>query len=410
MSHIIGLIYELQCLDDLARSNLGSHTLSLIVPEELIKENPKKFLNFPNVIPVKGYLESASVESLIFKHHKRQPIDRIVAVHEVDILRAAKLRQLLNLPGQNFESAQHFRRKTMMKQCLKNHGFLVPSFAPIQSAADILDFMNHHSFPLILKPDLGTGSRGVTILHSQNQVLSFLKKKRVFPANQPLDWQIEEFIPGQMYHINGLVLHGQVVASWPALYPHQSIKMTQGHFASSILLSQENPLTNKLNSYAKHILEILPTPLHTAFHLEVFVTPSDEIIFCEIASRIGGKGVRLSWLESFGIDLGKIFVEAQVAWENYSDAKKHFLKPSVLSGEIWFPTRQGTLQAIEKICPYTWVKDYQVFFKPGERITKSQDINSCVAGTALFIGSNESEMHQRLGEFVHWFETHTHWH
>lgn len=407
--NFLALVYDLQSLEDISRSCLPRSTMTIITPLQETPENEALFKGFRKVIIVKDYLNSALVESLVVTHHQKHPFDALIALHEVDILRGGYLRDYLGLPGQDSQSAQAYRCKTQMKHILKKHNFLIPSFKSVQSAVDVLAFMDHHSYPVILKPDLGTGSRGVHIIDSKRQLYTLLKKKKVFAPNQPLDWQIEEFIPGQMYHINGIVVHNEVIASWPSHYPHQSIEMTQGRFASSILLSPENPLTQKLNDYAKKLIQVLPTPSHTVFHLEVFVTATNEIVFCEIASRIGGKGVRNSWFESFGVDLGKIFVESQALGNAYPKLDLPVLKPRVLTGEIWFPARQGTLKSVEKMCPYPWVKEYHVFFKAGDQINKAQDINSCVGGTPLFTGGSEKEMHHRLNEFVHWFTTHTRW-
>ncbi len=405
----LALVYDLQSLNDISRSDLSLNSVTVITPLKLFQESPPSFLGFKKSIPIRNYLNSAHVESIVVSLHQEHPWDRIIALHEVDILRAGILRDHLKIPGQGLESARAFRQKTLMKQILRDKNIPVPQFISIDSPLATLKFVDHHTYPVILKPDLGTGSRGVHVISSKRQLLSLWKKNNLFLTNQFMDWQMEEYIEGEMFHINGLVIDHELVACWPSWYPNQSIEMTRGKFASSVLLSPENPLTQPLNEYTKKVLNVLPTPQHTAFHLEVFVSRNNEIIFCEIASRIGGKGVRNSWLESFNIDLGKYFVESQVYGENYRFPKRSALQPSVLSGEIWFPSRQGILKSIPTTCPYPWVKEYQIFFKAGQRISKTQDINGCIGGTPLFTGTSDAEMLDRLNLFSQWFESQTLW-
>jgi hypothetical protein len=404
------LIPDWQSFNDLASSGLNPEDVIVLARANLLKENIACFQPFHKVIAVKNYLNSGEVEARAYREYQKAPYQHLIAIQEVDILRAGRLRTLLKLPGQSYESACAFRNKVLMKQILQKTNFRIPAFREVQNPCDIMDFIKDHPFPILLKPNLGTGSQGVVVFHSQTDVFTFLKQSNALMVNQPVDLQIEEFIQGQMYHVNGLVHQGQVVACWPSIYPQPSIRMQQGKYASSYLLHHENPLVPQLNEYAHQVLQALPTPENTAFHLEVFVTPDQEIVFCEIASRIGGKGVRLSWKESFEIDLGKVFIETQahLAPKNFDKQRK--LKPKMLSGEIWFPVLQGTLQSVASKCPFEWVKNYHVFYQAGDKIKgKAKNIEQCLAGISLLTAQTEREMQQRLEDVAFWFHSKTSW-
>lgn len=297
-----GLAYDFPSLKDILTAHLNVDELLLVLPQALYDQTFSLLSKIKKVIPLKNYLNSAELEIFAFQAFHQYGYNYIIATHEIDILRAARLRTLFQLPGQQYPSALFFRKKTAMKQFLNNHHVTgIPAFQAVEYAADLLDFMQKKSFPFIIKPDMGTGSEGIKIFNDATEVVRFINETNLFQANCPVDLQVEEFIEGQMYHINGFILNGKIINCWPCVYPRQSIEMTRGNAASSYLLSSGNPLVKRLNDFAKEILQTLPTPLHTPFHLEVFHTPKDEIIFCEIASRIGGKGVRQAWQESFGI-------------------------------------------------------------------------------------------------------------
>lgn len=409
----LALAYDTHSLQDILGSSIDLKQTTLILPFSLYKEHSLTLTSVGKVIKVKNYLNSGDVETIAYKEFHKNSYNYIIATHEIDILRAARLRKLLQLPGQSYESAIAFRQKTTMKEILKQKGIKgIPLFQSIKSPADVIEFMNKNTFPVVIKPDLGTGSEGIKILKNQDDVLSYLKQSSVFQANQPVDMQIEEFINGKMYHINGFVMNGKLVNCWPSVYPHQSIGMVEGKFASSYLLHPTNPLVPRLNEYTQQVLKALPTPLHTPFHLEVFINEADEIIFCEIASRIGGKGVRQSLQESFNLSLSHLFVQAQMGvLDNAASTPASFFdQPQCLTGEIWFPTQPGQLKNIELDCPFPWVKDYKTFYKKGDVVHQQvKNINDCLCGISLLTADTEEEMQVHLEDIVQWIQETVKW-
>lgn len=403
MPKYLVLTYDLQSLNDILNSALDLKEVTLLLPYSLYKDNILVTAAFGKVIKIRNYLNSAEVEVVAYTELSQTTYQGIIATHEVDILRAARLRTFMSIPGQNYDSALAFRRKTIMKGILQHNQIKVPLFKFIESPTDIIDFMNHTSLPLVIKPDLGTGSEDVKIFQTRKEILSYLKKSSKFHTNQPVDMEIEEFVEGKMYHINGFILNGKIIGCWPSVYPKQSICMTQGNFASSYLLHADNPLVPRLNTYAQNILGILPVPSSMPFHLEVFINKEDEIIFCEIASRIGGKGIRQSWLESFGMSLGRLFVHTQANLQKLNEDTYFPEHPKYLTGEIWFPAKQGKLDHIEQKCPFPWVMEYQTFYKSGDIIHKKmRNINDCLCGISLMTAETEEEMQYRLDQIAHW--------
>lgn len=407
----LALAYDAHSLQDLLGSSLDLKQTILIMPFSLFKEHSLKLATMGKVISVKNYLNSGDVEIIAYKEFCKNPYHYIIATHEIDILRAARLRQLLQLPGQSYESATAFRQKTIMKGILKQKGIKrIPLFQSTKSPADVIDFMGKNFFPVVIKPDLGTGSEGIAILKNKDDVFLYLKQSSIFQANQPIDMQIEEYINGKMYHINGFILNGEIISCWPSVYPHQSIGMVEGKFASSYLLHSTNPLVPRLNTYAQQVLKALPTPLHTPFHLEVFINQDNEIIFCEIASRIGGKGVRQSWLEAFNLSLSNLFVQAQMGALDNANITAFSDHPHCLTGEIWFPTQTGRLANIELQCPFPWVKDYKTFYKKDDIIhQKAKNINDCLCGFSLLTADTEEEMQRHLEDVVQWVQETVKW-
>ncbi|MDW3157596.1 hypothetical protein [Bifidobacterium longum] len=74
------------------------------------KRGLSKFVYF------ESYDDDLALEKLVIELHGERPFDRIIALSELDILRAAKLRSLLDIPGQSYFSAFLYRDKIAMKE------------------------------------------------------------------------------------------------------------------------------------------------------------------------------------------------------------------------------------------------------------------------------------------------------
>lgn len=410
----IALIYDPQSLQDLISSPIPLNHVIIVCPLSLLDSPHFPIKSFHKIISIHNYENSGEIISAIYKEFMSAPFVGIIAPHEIDILRAAQLRELLNLPGQHTDSAMAFRQKTYMKELLQNKGGLIHKYSALSNATGLLAFMKDTPFPFVLKPNLGTGSQGVMIFRTEADIFTYLETNNLFMRDKNPDLQVETFIKGKMYNINGFYGSNDVKYVWPSIYPQQSIEMLFGRAASSYTLDAANPLVERLNEYARTALNILPTPPQTPFHLEVFVTAEDEIMFCEIACRIGGKGVRQSWEETFGISLSSLYYQKimiNMGFEKSKEEERNVpLTPKILSGEIWFPTKQGTLKSIETHCPFSWVKDYQIFYKNGDIIREDlNNINDCLCGASLLVAKTESEMEEKLAELTNWVQETTHW-
>jgi biotin carboxylase len=354
---------------------------------------------FKDIYEVGNYHDSSYIIAMAAQIYEKAPYDQIIAPDEMDILRAATLRSRFSLAGQSYESALAFHDKIIMKQIIAQSGLKVPSFNQVKCFEEIENFLKYYGYPAVLKPARSTGCHGIVVLKNPQDFEQLRDSKHLFQDEER--FLIEGFIDGKVYHVNGLVLESKVSCCWPSVYSQSPLDMVQGLPASSILLSQDNPLTPQLILYAKKILAALPTPAQTAFHLELFITKdSKDPIFCEIASRVGGKGINLSWKTSFGIDLKAIFLRMQFG---LSSSLKMPRQPSILSGEVWFPKTAGKLKSLGMDCPFSWVKEYQIYVKPGDLLSDSQNISAVIGGSPLVLGQSEKELESRIEEFSDWF-------
>jgi hypothetical protein len=262
---------------------------------------------FAEIVSFDNYEECSLVEFEALQLAARWRIDHVVATSETDILRAGRIRTHLGLPGQSGDSALAFRNKLDMKRRLAGRArrVRIPEFHAVEEGYDVLAFVERHGYPVIVKPIDGFASIGTTVIRDAGDLRGFLARRFTHGL------EIERFIDGAQYHIDGLVLGGELVLCWPSRYLGDCLSFTRGGFTASQMLAADNPIVPRLSAAAAEILEILPTPASTAFHLELFETADGALHFCEIASRTGGGMINASMEHAFGINLTEIFVRSQ---------------------------------------------------------------------------------------------------
>lgn len=93
-------------------------------------------------------------------------ITHVIAPHEADLMRAARLREKFGLPGQLPDEVLPFRDKALMKRRLEAAGIEVAPYALPATADDARDFADEHGLPLVFKARDGFGSIGLRIVRT----------------------------------------------------------------------------------------------------------------------------------------------------------------------------------------------------------------------------------------------------
>jgi len=271
---------------------------------------------------------------------KDLPFDYVFCRAEVDVIRAAKIRQRYGLPGQDLKSAMCFRDKFLMKETLSPYPVKMADYRQIDSAEELIEFASRNGLPLVIKPRLASGSSGVAILHSTEEIHSYLHLNK----NQLAGMLAEDYVSGEMFHIDGLVVHGEIKFLQPFRYINNCLSYRDNLYIGNIPLGRHDPLYARLVSAVKEVLDAMPSTPHFAFHCEMWVTPQDEIVFCEIASRTGGGMISflIEEMTGFNIDKAWLLAECRIHLSSYPDYQESFLR----FGCVCIPPAKGRLMSL----------------------------------------------------------------
>jgi len=321
----------------------------------------------------------------------------VFARAEADILRAAELRELLNLPGQKSASARAFRNKVFMKDHLRKAGVLLPHYKALDSGYTAIQFIEKHGYPVVIKPCAESGSSGVHIIRNEADLDGYLAEPTLG------EMEIETFVDEQMYHVDGLILNGELVFIHPFQYLTHCLAYRNNEYNGTYTLSPSNPNYDPLVGATRKVLAALPTPKHMAFHSEFWVTKDRKIIFCEIASRTGGGMISSTIHYSFGLNVDKEWLYAECGLPR--TFQELTFRPS---GGVIIPPQKGTLDFLPTGNEPNFIRETQITGKTGQQFHGGVKSGLFLAGYVV-AGTSEDEVVQHMSATAEWFEKESKW-
>lgn len=227
-------------------------------------------------------------------------IDRVVALDDYDVATAASLREHLRLPGLGETMARYFRDKLAMRTQASQAGIRVPAFSPLFNYDSLRDFMAETNPPWVLKPRFEAGAVGIRPLHDSEQVWRSLDEL----GDQQSYYLLEQFIPGDVYHVDALLWDDEVVFAVSSRYGAPPLSVTQGGgIFNTRLLPRDSAEFGATTGLAKEVFR--------AFRLSRGVTHTEfirahqggQFYFLETAARVGGAHIDKMIEAATGIDL-----------------------------------------------------------------------------------------------------------
>lgn len=366
----------------------------------LITQNDHPDLLFFDSFYTTSSINDDFLEIMAVREYEKEKYDSIIIHSEYDVLRAARLREYLNISGQKVNSAIAYRDKYIMKKLVSEANIQVPAFNKIESALDIYHFIKTNDFPTVIKPRLGMGGQGITVLRNMNDLELFLK------AGIPNMHMVEKFVDAEMYHVDGIALNGNIIFLSSSKYLQNCLSYQDNKPSGSFILHPNNIMLTRLWKSVQKIISALPSSLVLAFHAEMFHTKDDEILLCEIASRIGGGRITETVQNVFGVNLRKEWARAECGLNVLESLKPK--EVNELQGFLIIPPMEGVLESIPDSLPFEWIVDYRRTANSGMHFRKSTSSVDSIA-TLILKGSNEQILEQNMRTTLEWLNENIVW-
>ncbi|MFE9762987.1 acetyl-CoA carboxylase biotin carboxylase subunit family protein [Streptomyces sp. NPDC005808] len=231
-------------------------------------------------------------------------VDQLVALSEFTLGIAAEVRETLGIPGPRPQDVAVYRNKLTMKELVAKAGVRVPRFVPCGDAEPAIAFARSVGYPLILKPVAGAASIGVHKVDDEAALLSLLE------AVDSDDYELEEFIEGTIHHVDGFADNeSQIPFQSVSRYINDCLSFEAGGEPLGSVVMQSSELRTRIEEFARTCVSALGMK-SMPFHLELFVTKTGELVFLEVAGRIGGAEVPYLTHRLFGVNLCQVWLNA----------------------------------------------------------------------------------------------------
>jgi len=241
---------------------------------------------------------------------RNHPIDLIVALDDFDVETAAHLREHFRLPGMGDSLARNFRDKLAMRTTARNAGLLVPEFTGVFHYDNLQAFMAHVSPPWLLKPRSEASSMGIKRINHPNELWPILDSL----GDQQSFFVMEQFVAGDVYHVDGLMENGEVLFSMAHKYgqPPLSVYAGGGVFITRSL-DRDSEESKELVALNKQVLKAMGL-VRGATHSEYIRSQANgRLYFLENAARVGGANIAECVDYASGINLWREWARIEIS-------------------------------------------------------------------------------------------------
>jgi biotin carboxylase len=271
-------------------------------------ESIDEIFTMPEELPLQDLIYAVSYTA------RSQPIGRIVALDEFDMENVSALREHLRIPGMGLSTVRYFRDKLAMRSRAREAGILVPEFAHVLNHNYLRAFMERVPGPWLLKPRSQASGVGMKKIHEAAALWPWLDKL----GDQQSYYLLEQFVPGSVFHVDGVVSEREVVFAEAHAYGAPPLDVShQGGVFTTRTLPRGSADANNLHALNRKLIEGLGL-MRGVTHAEFLkANDSGKFYFIEVAARVGGAYIADVIEASSGINLWREWARLEVDAGNH---------------------------------------------------------------------------------------------
>lgn len=248
--------------------------------------------------------------------HRR--LDRVVALDDFDVEKAALLREHFRIPGMGQTTARYFRDKLAMRMKAAEAGIDVPPFCALFNDNVVNHYTQTVSPPWVVKPRSEASTTGIRKVNDAGQLWEVLKQL----GDKRQHYLLEQFKPGDVYHVDALTLGGKVIFDSCNRYLNTPMEVAHG---GGIFRSVTVPFGSKSEKSLKKLNARILNAFgmrYSASHTEmIHAKDDDQFYFLETASRVGGANIAEMVETATGINLWREWANIEAAMARHETYK-----------------------------------------------------------------------------------------
>ncbi len=240
---------------------------------------------------------------------RKNPIDKIIALDDYDVWKAADLREEFRSPGMGQTTARHFYDKLAMRMVASENGIEIPSFSALFNDSAIDAYLDRTEGPWFVKPRTDAGALGIRKIHSRED---FWRWNESHEENRH-KFLIEEFQPGPVYHVDTLLKDSETLFTRSSQYLQPPFEVAHGGGVfRSHTLEINHPDAVELKKLNDTVLRSFGLKFG-ASHSEYIKAEDGRFFFLETSARVGGAHLADMVEAASGINLWKEWAKIELS-------------------------------------------------------------------------------------------------
>lgn len=337
---------------------------------------------------------------------KSNHIDGLVANSEYAMCDVAYIANKLDLIGNPESAVAALTSKSKFRALQKASGLFAPAFLPDEDIEQLLIDTQLFPFPVVIKPDQSSGTRGVMVIkdsRDHSAINQAINTARTVSRNGKA--MAEKYIPMPAR----TVIEGEIFVHKSEILWNGLFHTIRSENAPTIPMTYVFPLQE-----TDERIEAVKTALtkaffaagirHGEYNTEMFFTEDEQPFLIEINARQGGYELPRLVREHCGIDCCRLLVTTAVGDDEYWESLKTF-KPEnrLLIHHMLFPRSVGRFREIEIAKSlYNKVFRSEIDVEDGSFVSGTVDAASCIGFVDLHFNSVEDQLavSSRLEELI----------
>ena len=244
---------------------------------------------------------------------RSRKIDVIVALDDFDVEKVAAMREEFRIPGMGQTTARYFRDKLAMRMQAHEAGIPVPAFTGLFSDSDINEFTDRVPAPWFLKPRSEASAAGIKKMENKDQLWAKLHDL----GDERHRFLLEQFCPGDVYHVDSLSFDGKVQFAQASKYLTTPYEVAHGAGVfRSMTCDPKSDESKKLHKANQDVMTAFGMR-HSASHTEFIHNKDDgKFYFLETSCRVGGANLAEMVEAASGINLWAEWAKIETAAKN----------------------------------------------------------------------------------------------
>ena len=159
---------------------------------------------------------------------------------------------------------------------------------------------------------------------------------------------LEAFVAGPVFHMDGFTAGQELLYLSVSRYINDCLSFNESLPLGSVQLDRDSEDFRLAESFTAKVLRALPPVGFSPFHLEAFRRPDGELVFCEIACRLGGAHVVQALTYATGVNPARLWIRHQAGLADGPETARELADADGRYGWLLIPPRPGRLLEVRE--------------------------------------------------------------